>query len=255
MTLKVIYIVENAIEVAQITSLNELSKSGMDYRLVGGFGVALIQLAFPTAREIDRGTLDIDAALDLELAASGKVHKRLTEWGYTSDTGNRYRRGDSVIDFLVPGDAVTMRKVTLGGRGFDSSSSVGLSMMTKYIPLEVCAVIAGNPQTVSMQVRLASLESLVAMKVAALSSRLEEKDLIDLHNLLNIADRYLHAPAMRELLGGWKLDSGRLIGRRRDAARQITKLANSSILHGLEKYGVSKFEFERLLKANVQPIQ
>lgn len=190
-----------------------------DARIVGGQMVALLLAAFPASEAIQRRTADADAAITAEIAATGEVHEALTAAGYRAERGNSYFNGRQEIDLLVPAPTGKFGQEELGGRMFDAAPGIHLALAVRPIVLEV-SVLLLDGSTLDFTTRVPTPETATVIKAYATTSRAEAKDLVDLHNLLTIADTY---PV--EEIGGWALTPGPLTGARLDAARIMTALA------------------------------
>jgi hypothetical protein len=73
-----------------------------DVRVVGGQMASLLLTAFPVAGAVIRRTADADAAISTSIAASGRIHRALTNAGYIGTSGNHYAKGRLEVDLLVP---------------------------------------------------------------------------------------------------------------------------------------------------------
>lgn len=189
-----------------------------DTRVVGGLMVSLLLESFPTAGFVVRRTADVDTAVSVHIAQSGTMHGRLREAGYTASSGNSYRKGDQVIDLLVLSGSNRFTSEEHGGRGFDAAPGLSLAIAGAPITHHLDAVLSDGT---SLQVsgRTPSVEHAVVLKALASAGRSQLKDLIDLYNLLLIAEQY-----PRESIGGWRLDEANVKGSRLDAVRQLSSL-------------------------------
>lgn len=208
-------------DVASLTSHLE------DVRIVGGHMVSLLLTAFPVQGAIQRRTADADAVISTTVASSGDVHAALSAAGYDATAGNHYERpmsrgADSVvaqIDLLVPSGTSRFQPEQHGGRAFDAAP--GLSLALAADPIAIAVAVTLTDGTVrNFDVRVPPVEIAVVLKAYATETRQEEKDYLDLFNLLSI--RHAHRDDTGRI-GDWKM-AGPTIGARKDAAR---------ILHGI----------------------
>ncbi|TXK19106.1 hypothetical protein [Homoserinibacter sp. GY 40078] len=186
----------------------------LDARIVGGQMVGLLLTAFPTPNAIPRRTADADAALSTQLASTGDVHRRLTDAGYEATSGNSYSKSGQRIDLLVPSNDGSFHSTELGGRAFDSAPGLSLALAAEPIAISVDVTLTDG-STAEFIARVPPVEIAVILKANSYGSRLAERDLTDLHNLLWIAQSYGTAE-----IGGWQLDSA-TAGARGDARRTL----------------------------------
>ncbi|WP_232498103.1 hypothetical protein [Agromyces humatus] len=71
-----------------------------------------------------------------------------------------------------------------------------------------------------LTVKVPSVELALVLKTLSYSSRHAPKDLVDIHNLLQIARRH-----GADEIGGWRIDKPELRGSRGDAQRELHQLA------------------------------
>ena len=99
-----------------------------------------------------------------------------------------------------------------------------------------------------MQVRTPTVELAIVVKALATRSRHATKDLIDLYNLLLIAEQY-----PRDEIGGWQLNEGESKGSRRDAVRQLEHLRTMPGLRtALVGTSVSAPAFAQLIRMQLE---
>lgn len=189
-----------------------------DTRIVGGQMVALLLLAFPTREAIVRKTADADLAIPTTLAAAGTLHERLTAAGYEATAGNSYSKEASAIDLLVPTRTGRFSREEHGGRGFDAAPGISLALAAAPVALRVRAMLLDH-STLEFETLVPGPDVAIVLKAYAIRLRAAAKDVVDVHNLLSIADVHPYTA-----IGGWSLANPALRGSRLDAAR---------ILHGL----------------------
>lgn len=138
--------------------------------------------------------------------------------GIQRRVAHSYRKGDQVIDLLVLSGSNRFTSEEHGGRGFDAAPGLSLAIAGAPITHHLDAVLSDGT---SLQVsgRTPSVEHAVVLKALASAGRSQLKDLIDLYNLLLIAEQY-----PRESIGGWRLDEANVKGSRLDAVRQLSSL-------------------------------
>lgn len=219
-----------------------------DTRVVGGLMVMLLSEAFPAEGVIPRRTADVDAAISVSLAHSGALHERLTEAGYLASSGNRYVRGERVVDLLVPSGTGVFASAEHGGRGFDAAPGLTLALAAPPV-VHRLDVLLSDERSLQVQVRTPAVEQAVVLKALATRSRSAAKDLVDLYNLLLIVEQYA-----REEIGGWRLDTSGLRGTRLDAVRQLEQLQRMPGLRAaLEGTGVTAPALAQLIMAAIAP--
>lgn len=197
-----------------------------DARVVGGHMASLLLTAFPVAGTTIRRTADADAAISTAIAASGHIHHALLSAGYVDTSGNHYVKGQLEVDLLVPSGTGDFVREEHGGRGFDAAPGLLGAFAVDPIVLDV-GVMLTNGTRREFAVRVPTVELAVTLKAYATTSRSAPKDLTDVYNLLNIANRY-----SEEEIGLWKL-GGDLRGTRLDIGRilhDIADRAQSSVL-------------------------
>lgn len=230
-------------------ALEDIAKLTTDLeatRLIGGLMTLLLLEAFPTPGTVARHTSDVDTAVSVELASQGTLHARLVKAGYEASKGNRYVRGDRIIDILVPSDREVFRRTVHGGRAFDSVPGVKLALAGSPILHRVGAELTSG-EVLDIEIRTPTPEHAVVIKALATRTRDEIRDLIDIHNLLLVAD---HNDS--EQLGGWQLDSPTLIGTRRDTRLAVHALVKRSDLRArLSEAGLSTPGFAQLAQEKV----
>lgn len=193
-----------------------------DARIVGGQMVGLLVTAFPTAAAIIRRTADADAAVSTQVAASGALHVAFTRAGYEPRSGNRYERDDGrAIDVLVPSE-YRFRHVELGGRGFDAVPGLRLILAADPIVLDVDVTLTDDSR-LRFTVKVPTVEHALVLKALTVRSRNAPKDLVDIHNLLQIA--YLNEA---DDIGGWRIDEPERSGTRGDAQHVLHELAGTA---------------------------
>lgn len=196
--------------------------AGFETRIVGGQMVSLLTTAYPTPDAITRQTSDADAAITLELAASGALHDLLTAAGYAASAGNSYEKHGQRIDLLIPAGRNSFARQEIGGRGFDAAPGLHLALASTPIHSTVNVLLTdGAPLTFAA--RLPTVEVALVLKAAAYASRRAAKDLTDLHNLLQIGRHY-----EPEAHDGWRLDEPGLTGVRGDAQRALHDAADTA---------------------------
>ncbi|WP_448808708.1 hypothetical protein [Agromyces bauzanensis] len=193
-----------------------------DARIVGGQTVGLLVTAFPAADAIIRRTADADAAVSTQVAASGALHFALTGAGYEPRSGNRYECDDGrAIDVLVPSDD-RFRRVELEGRGFDAVPGLRLILAADPIVLDIDVTLTDDTR-MQFAVKVPTVEHALILKALTVRSRNASKDLVDVHNLLQIA--YLYEA---DDLGGWRIDEPERSGARGDAQLVLHELAGTA---------------------------
>jgi hypothetical protein len=194
----------------------------LEARVVGGQMVSLLTTAYPAPEAVVRQTADADAAITLELAASGRIHELLARSGYEPTSGNSYEKLGQRIDLLIPASRNAFDRREIGGRGFDAAPGLHLALAAEPI-VAIVGVVLTDGAPLRFTARLPTVEIAVVLKSAAYESRGAAKDLTDLYNLLQIAHTF-----DAESIGGWKLDQAGLSGTRGDAQRTLQRIADSA---------------------------
>jgi hypothetical protein len=191
----------------------------LDVRVVGGQMVSLLLTAFPTPAAVFRRTADADAAVTTEVAASGEIHKILSDAGYDATDGNSYEKHGRRIDLLVPAPANVFKTEIISGRAFDAAPGVRLALATE--PIAISATVRMTEgQDLRFSARVPTVECALVIKALAYSTRLAVKDLADIHNLLQLVEKHGY-----ESIGGWRLASAG-DGARSDAQRALHEIAD-----------------------------
>lgn len=191
---------------------------GKNARIIGGQMVQLLIEAFPNPNSYQRRTVDADAALDSELAATGEMHEILEAAGYEASAGNSYQKDGRSIDLLVGSLDGRFKSQIIGERAFDTGPGISSAVNTEPITVQVSATLQSGEE-LKFEARLPRVETALVIKALIYNSRFETRDLLDIQNLLWIAKHY---PA--EEIGGWALGSPHK-GARGDAQRALHDLA------------------------------
>jgi hypothetical protein len=217
-----------------------------DARIVGGQMVGLLLTAFPTADALIRRTADADTAVSTKVATSGLLHDSLTEAGYDATSGNSYESPDGrAIDVLVPSDT-TFHYVELAGRAFDAAPGLPLVLAAAPIILDVDVTLT-NGSRLLFGLKVPTVEHALVLKSLTLASRSAAKDLVDIHNLLQIAHQY-----DADDLGGWRIGTAELSGSRGDAQVALHHLAKNAQRNiALAASGVSQEVLVALIRAHI----
>jgi hypothetical protein len=181
--------------------------------------VQLLIEAFPNPNTFPRRTVDADAALDGELAATGQLHEILEAAGYEASSGNSYQKEGRSIDLLVGSLDGKFATQILGKRAFDASPGLASALNTEPLTIQVHATLQ-NGEILEFDVRVPRVETALVIKALIYRFRLANRDLLDIQNLLWIAKHY---PA--EEIGGWSLDAPQR-GARGDAQRALHHLSD-----------------------------
>lgn len=229
-----------------LSDVAKLTEGLEDTRVVGGLMVTLLSEAYPSQGNVPRRTSDVDTAISVSIANSGEMHDRLIAAGYQASSGNRYESGKQVVDLLVPSGTGRFAPVEHGGRAFDSAPGLSLVLASEPIAHEL-EVALSNGSNLAVRVHTPSVEGAVILKALATQSRSAAKDLVDLHNLLLIAEQY-----SVEDIGGWRLDQAQLRGARSDAVRALAAVVKRRKLNAsLQGTGISGAVLVQLVRALV----
>lgn len=169
-------------------------------RVVGGQMIEMMRTAFPTPGLSVRSTIDADAAIETEFAASGNVHELLTNAGYEATHGNSYKKDRQKIDLLVGNMLGKFKTEIFGERAFDSAPGIQLALDAAPLNFNVQALLKDGT-SLEFVARTPSVELAVCIKSLSYQSRLSEQDMVDLYYLLKIVNNH-----EIDQLGGWRLD-------------------------------------------------
>jgi hypothetical protein len=203
-----------------------------DVRVVGGQMASLLLTAYPVEDAVIRRTADADAAISTSIAASGSMHRALTDAGYVDTSGNHYVKVELAIDLLVPSPTGEFVQEEHGGRGFDAAPGLRRAFAVDPIVLDVGVLLTDGSRR-EFAVRVPPVEIAVTLKAYAAASRHKAKDYTDLYNLLSIAQAYEPGE-----IGGWtlleelrasRLDTGRILHRIADRARHNVLLGEAGV--------------------------
>lgn len=194
-----------------------------DYRLVGGHMVRLLHEVFPCERATPRVTVDADAALG-GVEVLGPVVRELLDAGFSKVRGNAFEReapgGRSIeVDILLPREdhRPGARPVRVPGVGqVDTLPELSLALASAPLAVEVEAHLTDG-QILRYAVKVPDLEMAALLKAFSWDGRSAAKDVLDLVTLLEIREAHSDEP--------WSLHRAPLTGRRRDAARIMSRLA------------------------------
>jgi len=217
----------SAADDAGFVALRDLSEALADEAetgIIGGHMVSLLTASFPSPGFVPRRTNDADGGIPTALAASGQVHERLLDRGYTRVGGNRYRRelgvSEQIVDILVPSLGLRLGTETLGGRQFDSMPGLGVALANR-LSIDVHAKLTAGAQ-LQFTCHVPSVEGAIILKAYAWEGRRSQKDAIDLHSLFRIVETHSGGE-----IGGWHLDESPPRGARRDTGRILHALARN----------------------------
>lgn len=198
------------------------------YRIVGGHMVRLLLEVYPTPRATPRSTLDADAAVgDIEMV--GPLSESLRAQDFVKSGGNVFLKqaeGEQQIEInlLLPrlDRAPGIRPRHVPGIGqVDSLPELHLVMQSDPLHLDVTAILLDG-QAIEYRTRIPDVEAAIILKAHAWKARRTEKDLADLHSLLEMKEAHPEVP--------WKLAGSGLIGFKRDTARILHEIAGRVVL-------------------------
>lgn len=226
-----------------VYALKDVSSTGANFRLVGGFSMYMLGTVFPTPNTIQRKTQDIDVALSMSVASTGALHKGLLQRGYCPERGNTYNNGTKHIDLLIERGGVTLEDVEVNGRKIPGSLAVRYALENPGY--RVLARFIGSGVMEEVPLVLPTVEGMAALKICAISERKNSSDVVDLFNLLSMRSFYGDA------LGSWKFPNART-GVLKHCTDFLGKIIqNQSFLAHLEKYNVPAPYFEQLIRSTM----
>lgn len=191
-----------------------------DGRIIGGQMVALYRALHPHPESSRRGTSDADTVIQSELTVAESALAILDEVGYKPESGNRFPNGDRIIDILVGEPTTRFKTINLGDRQFDSAPGLHLALSSEPVIIRVTGSLLSGEE-LSFTAPLPSLEIAVCLKALTHKSRLIERDLIDLLDLLLIVEQELEKGEFQ-----WRLRE-KCAGVRQDAQRAMHGIANN----------------------------
>lgn len=185
--------------------------------------VSIYRALYPLVAMCNRATIDVDAAVESEVAALGRIHSLLEAAGYRPESGNSYRLGNRQIDLLTGNYVGKFKPVVLGDRAFDSAPGVQLALDADpvFVHLKV-RLLSG--ETLEIEAPIPPLDIAVSLKALSYALRLAPRDLVDLYHLLLIANHDRETGLER-----WSL-ADRARGARLKAQQALHKLAESLAL-------------------------
>ncbi|SMX87703.1 hypothetical protein BI49514_02067 [Brevibacterium iodinum ATCC 49514] len=195
---------------------------GSDYRIVGGQMVRLLLHVFPTPAATLRSTIDADTAVD-SVEVVGSLTQALIDQDFTKEGGNLFYRqidDDQRVEINVlltrEGPSTGIRPVSVPDVGqVDSLPELRFALMTPGVVLNVEANL-GQGETITYQTRIPEVEAATVLKAHSWKERRSEKDIADLHSLLEIKEAHPDIP--------WRLNDTKLIGFRKDTAAILRDL-------------------------------
>lgn len=220
--------------------------------VIGGHMVSILAAAHPSPGFVERRTADSDAGAPVELAATGELHDALSASGYVAEAGNRYVKSGKAqpaptIDLLVPSLNGRFHAGEFGGRAFDAVPGLSVALPAATPVRVVANRLTGRE--ITFEVMVPNVEAAVVLKAHSWASRLAQKDVIDLNNLLSIVDHH-----STEAIGPWRLGDHGLIGSRRDAARHLHRLAGLAEADRLPRSRVDPRRLVVLIRRHVSVV-
>lgn len=183
-----------------------------DYRLIGGQMVTLLVARYQPPDVPVRTTADADVGVRIPVVADGAFVDELTVRGYVKRGGNRFVRDDDTIDVLVPAAASRARhNRRVGALVVDEVAGLSFALSR---PVESADVDVALTDGTSLHYIVSLPDPLAALVLKALAwrARLADKDVIDIHRCLAVAQvsgitpddwpNHSEAVRARELLRG-----------------------------------------------------
>lgn len=200
---------------------------GDDYRIVGGHMVRLLLHVYPTPAATFRSTTDADTALG-SVEVVGPVTQNLMDQDFTKEGGNLFFRqlpNDQRIEINLllsrEGPLKGIKPTSVQGVGqIDTLPELRFALMQPAVVLEVAAHLGGS-EIIEYQTRIPGVEAAMVLKAHSWKERRSEKDLADLHSLLEIREAHPDIP--------WRLDGEKKLGFRKDTAEIIKDLGSKII--------------------------
>ena len=201
-TKKVQLVATSNVDEASFLALKDICDLTKDQniRVVGGQMIEILRTAFPTPGLTVRSTVDADAAIETEFAASGDLHRLLTDAGYEPTHGNSYKKGRQKIDLLVGNYLGRFKSEILGERAFDSAPGIQSALDTQPLVFQIQAFLKDGT-SIEFEARTPTLEIATCIKSLSYRQRLRDQDLVDVYYLLKVVEA--HGP---EQVGGWKMN-------------------------------------------------
>lgn len=198
---------------------------GKEYRIVGGHMVRLLLHLYPTSLAVPRSTVDADTAIgSLEIAAP--MTQNFLAQNFTKVGGNLFYQQITAeqrieINLLAPrtGSTPGIRPRTVPGVGqIDTLTELSYIFLCDPLVIDVEADL-GNGEILTYQTQIPSLEEALVLKAFAWKERSAEKDLADLHALLEIREAHPETT--------WRMNEPTLIGFRKDTREILQPLISA----------------------------
>lgn len=194
-----------------------------DYRIIGGHMVRMLLHVYPTENAVLRSTTEADAALG-SIKVVEPVTQNLIAANFTKEGGNvlfkvigAEQRIEINLLLARTGPAQGIRAQSVPGVGqIDTLPELRFALATPALVIDVEAHLDGT-EVIEYQTRIPNLEAAVVLKAHSWKNRGSDKDLADLHSLLEIRNAH---PDI-----AWRLGDPDLIGFRKDTARILKDLA------------------------------
>lgn len=212
--------------------------AGTDYRIVGGHMVRLLLHVYPTPGVILRSTTDADTALGT-VDVVGPLSENLMSQDFIKEGGNSFYRelteGHRIeVNVLLSreGPARGLRPTVVPGVGqVDSLPELRFALMSPALVIDVVADL-GEGEWIEYRTQIPGMEAATVLKAHSWRERRSEKDVADLHSLLEIREAHPDVP--------WRLGESGQIGFRRDTAT-ILKDLGARIVHKNVAFSVPSY--------------
>lgn len=200
---------------------------GDDFRIIGGHMVRLLLEVFPTPAATRRSTLDADAAIG-DVEAVGSLSESLATQDFVKTKANVFvKQVDDdqqiEINLLLPrlDHARGIRPQNVPGVGqVDTLPEVHFVLLSDPLILDVTALLHDG-RTIEYRTKIPDVEAAVVLKAHSWRQRRKDKDLADLHSLLEIRGAHPDVP--------WELDGKTLRGFRKDTAVTLYEIAEKVV--------------------------
>ena len=174
------------------------SALGVEYRLIGGNRVSLLDHVHDAAAQVpSRATADADMGVSFEVCVDPRLLPSLTALGYDRESGNRFTRAQGerrlVIDILAPS---YLGRLASNQRHGDLvvDEIPGLLDALRLPPTRALArVFLTDTTQIDLDVSLPDLRAALVMKAHAYAGRLADNDALDIWRLLQAASTSGHA--------------------------------------------------------------
>jgi hypothetical protein len=196
---------------------------GLEYRLVGGVGVALLTSVHGVADRVPgRETADADFGVDTATIGDARLTQALLDHGYVQVAGNRFTRDlrrdrqnlPLAVDLLMPSHSGRLEtNVLVGDLSVDAVPALGLALAMRPTTVRARLTLTDG-ELLELPLSLPDVSAALCLKALAYGGRRSARDAVDVWRLLEAA----HAAGVRAerwnpARTGARLDTSRIVHR------------------------------------------